>query len=61
MQVLGKSIPELIGGTADLNNSVFAWLRKAPGQPPVVLGFTRSDGSPFAARDAAQVTILRVK
>lgn len=39
MQVLGKSIPELIGGTADLNNSVFAWLKgmgdfQKPGEKP---------------------------
>ena len=27
LQVLGKNIPELMGGTADLNNSVFAWLK----------------------------------
>ena len=39
LQVLGKSIPELIGGTADLNNSVFAWLKgmgdfQRPGHAP---------------------------
>ena len=39
MQVLGKNIPELIGGTADLNNSVFAWLKgmgdfQKPGEKP---------------------------
>jgi transketolase len=44
MQILGKNIPELIGGTADLNNSVFAWLKgmgdfQKPGEkPPGVQG-----------------------
>jgi hypothetical protein len=33
----------------------------SPGQPPVVLGFTRADGSPFAAREGAQVGVVRVK
>jgi len=39
LQVLGKNIPELMGGTADLNNSVFAWLKgmgdfQKPGEKP---------------------------
>ncbi|NPV05954.1 MAG: transketolase [Syntrophaceae bacterium] len=39
LQVLGRNIPELMGGTADLNNSVFAWLKgmgdfQRPGEKP---------------------------
>jgi len=33
----------------------------SPGQPPVVLGFTRTDGSLFGAGQGAQVTVIRVK
>ncbi len=29
LQILGKNVPELIGGTADLNNSTFAWIKGA--------------------------------
>lgn len=33
----------------------------SPGQPPIALGFTKQDGSAFAASDGAQVGIIRVK
>jgi transketolase len=39
MQALGERLPELVGGSADLNPSTFTWIKKAgdfqaPGEPP---------------------------